>query len=78
MVFSQDQAVEYIEFLNNMNEGSGFAGHNDWRLPTVNEIVTTTDWERIPCIQEQFSPTFTWLYRTKTQDPLDNDRHFFT
>ncbi len=74
MVFSHEEALAYIDWLNEIE----FAGHDDWRLPTVNEIVTTTHWERVPCIKEVYSPTFTWLYRTSTADPLDMRRHFFT
>lgn len=77
MVFSQDEAYEYIDWLNSINNEEGFAGHSDWRLPTVEEIITITDWERIPCIKHEFSPSFTWLYRTATPDPF-NERHYFT
>lgn len=82
MFFDYPQAAEYIDWLNEMDvDGDGlvegYAGFNDWRMPTVGEIVTTTDWERVPCCKEVFSPTFTWLYWTSTEDPVSG-RHYFT
>lgn len=79
MLFDYEQAQEYIKLLNEME----FAGHDDWRMPTVEEIITITDWNRVPCIKKPFSPTFTWLYWTSTADPLKScdpeaSRHYFT
>ncbi len=77
MLYSHGEALAYVEDLNAMHSGAGFAGHNDWRLPTVDEIMTTTDWNRLPCVKEVFEPAFTWLYWTATANPCGS-RHYFT
>ena len=51
-------AFDYIAELNAMNGGAGFAGHNDWRLPNVKELLTIVDYGRSnPSIDPIFGPT---------------------
>ena len=39
----------------NAEEGAGFAGHRDWRLPTVAELMTIVDYERFnPAVGASF------------------------
>lgn len=40
---SWDDALNQVEIL---NAGSGFAGHKDWRLPTIKELATLVDYDR--------------------------------
>ena len=54
----------------------GFAGHCDWRLPTVAELATIVDQSEpscglgldIACIDPVFGPTNEYLYWTSTTD----------
>ncbi len=32
-------AMDWVDYVNGMEEGNGYAGHNDWRLPTKEEWV---------------------------------------
>jgi hypothetical protein len=46
------QAFQKVADLNTAN----FAGHNDWRLPNINELQTLTDWGRFnPAIDPVFN-----------------------
>jgi hypothetical protein len=38
-------ALEYVNELNAMNGGAGFAGHNDWRLPNIREPLRIVDYK---------------------------------
>ena len=76
-VYSYEQALEYVDSLNRMNGGKGYAGHNDWRLPAMDEFITTADWNRVPCTKEVFSPSFPWLYWTATPVP-EGSRHYWS
>jgi hypothetical protein len=51
-------AFDYIAELNAMNGGVGFAGHNDWRLPNIKELLSIVDFGRFnPSIDPIFGPT---------------------
>ncbi|MFZ1202314.1 MAG: protein kinase [Desulfobacterales bacterium] len=54
-------ARAYIERLNT----EGFAGHRDWRLPTIDELITLlTDIPRVgdDCLAPVFAPGRPWLW----------------
>jgi Protein of unknown function (DUF1566) len=47
-------ALDYVAALNAMN----FAGHNDWRLPNIKELLSIVDYGRSnPAIDPIFGPT---------------------
>ena len=51
-------ALDYVAELNAMNGGTGFAGHNDWRVPNVKELLSIVDYGRFsPSIHPSFGPT---------------------
>jgi len=56
--FTWQGALAYVAELNAMNGGAGFAGHNDWRLPNIRELLSTVDYGRSnPPIDPAFGPT---------------------
>ena len=75
----------FTDFLGSLNScspaGSGFAGHCDWRLPTLEELLTISDPSlgecnggTGPCIDPIFGPTIDQAYWTvTTANPFPSD-----
>ena len=57
-VYTWTDALAYVEALNAMNGGQGYAGHNDWRMPNVRELQSILDYGRLPpMIDPALGPT---------------------
>lgn len=72
MAYTYPEAEDFVEQELNAME---FAGRKDWRLPTVTELNTIVDYNRVPCIFEEFTPTFAWMFWTSTPTH-DQERHY--
>ena len=61
-----DEAVKYCENLN-------FAGFEDWRLPTINELISITDKRKFkPAINSAFNNTKSDGYWSSTKSAKDS------
>ncbi len=61
----------------NAEGGTGYAGYNDWRVPTIGELqdilmARPPDVCPSPCIDPIFGPTATSFYWSSTTDPKDS------
>jgi 6-phosphogluconolactonase (cycloisomerase 2 family) len=69
--YTWKQALAYVQTLNSQS----FAGHNDWRLPDVNELQSLVDYsQHHPPIDTDFFPDCTTSgYVTSTTDASNTD-----
>jgi hypothetical protein len=67
---TDNDGTVFTDFLANLNAGGGFAGTNDWRLPTLAELLTLLDepfpCTASPCIDGTFGPTQSDSYWSST------------
>ncbi len=67
--------VEFLAVLNGAEDGEGFAGHTDWRIPTLEELSTIAildpDCKAAPCVADTaFVPNRSGPYWTVTTDSV--------
>lgn len=67
--------VYFLAVLNGAEDGEGFAGHADWRIPTFEELSTITAFDPFcglsPCVAgEELLPNRAEPYWTITTDPM--------
>ncbi len=59
---TQGDGSDTEDFINTLNTGSGFCGHTDWRLPTIEELAKITCSSRIrPAAEIDFFPNTSWF-----------------
>lgn len=63
-----DQAIgAWIQAINAENSGTGYLGFNDWRVPSIEELVTSVDYSRAsPAIDPNFGPNSNSDYWSST------------
>jgi Protein of unknown function (DUF1566) len=63
---AQDTIWDWIDAVN-MENGTGYAGHNDWRIPNVRELQSIVDYALFtPVIDPIFAPTAAARYWSST------------
>jgi hypothetical protein len=63
---SQETIWDWLEDIN-AEGGTGFAGHNDWRIPNAKELQSIVDYGRFnPSIDPIFGPTMAPVYWSST------------
>jgi hypothetical protein len=82
--------TQFLATLNNGHLSNGtstadcFAGHCDWRLPTIEELAGILDHTQAscpprgggPCIDPVFGPTQSWVYWSETTNAPPGDTEF--
>jgi hypothetical protein len=81
----------YTDFLarlnNHVSDGTntvypGFAGHSDWRLPTIEELATIVDYtsngckESVACFPDAFGATDKNIFAASSTHPLDGTGYY--
>ena len=70
-----EDGIDSCEELNSINGGLGYADINNWRLPTIHELITLVDYGKTdPTIDsEHFPDTFSsWYWTLDTHRNTDN------
>jgi pimeloyl-ACP methyl ester carboxylesterase len=71
-------ANDTMDFLSALNSGAGFAGHTDWRLPTLKELKTLIDRSRhTPSISTIYFPNTISDYWSSTADASNFENAWF-
>ena len=64
-----EDGIASCDGLNSLNGGSGYAGINSWRLPTIHELITLVDRGEVdPAIDGDYFPdtTSSWYWTSDT------------
>jgi len=70
---SQETDWDWLDDIN-AEGGTGYAGHNDWRIPNVRELESIVDYgvDSGPMIDPIFGLTFTVLHWSSTTNQSDS------
>lgn len=63
--------TSFLSSLNGANDGVGFAGNTDWRLPTIEELQGIVDLSHTPTIDPAFGITAGFSYWSRTNKVAD-------
>lgn len=85
-LFSYSDAQNFCSSLNTFNSGQGYAGFKNWRLPTVQELVSIIDREKLISMHGMVDPNsfpnnpgdniMTWGYWTLTESPYSPNYNY--